>query len=146
MGPTKPGDPAELEDFAEVQHKEAVALCYNLELIEPVEEDGKFYLKAQAPMEVQDRKTMAEKAAKLKKLETAYVPAGPSLDEACAQLVEAMKSGTEGLPCLKLVPETVQLDSLTIGETELYVAAPGKDLTMTVSGVGTNMNPVPIRT
>lgn len=141
MGPTKPGNPAELEDFAEVQHKEAVALCYNLELIEPVEENGKFYLKAQAPMEAQDRKIMAEKAAKLKKLETAYVPAGPSLDEACAQLVEAMKCGTEGLPCLKLVPETVQLDSLTIGETELYVAAPGKDLTMTVSGVGTNMKP-----
>ena len=52
-----------------------------------------------------------------------------------------MKAGTQGLPLLKLVPETVTLDRLTIAPGEYYSAGPGKEVTMTVAGVGTNMRP-----
>lgn len=141
MGPTKPGSAEALEDFSQVEHKDAVALCYSLELIEPQEADGKFYLKADAPAEESARKELAQKTAALKGLQTDFVPAGPTLDEACQQLVEAMKAGTTGLPLLKSVPQTVTLEALTIGDRDLYSAGPGKELTMTVSGVGTNMKP-----
>lgn len=141
MGPSKPGKAEELADFGSVKNKEAVALCYDLELIEVSNEGDKFFVKADAPASPEALKAMAEKAAKLVKAETAFVPAGPTLDDACAQLVEAMKAGTQGLPVLKLVPETVTLDSLTIAPGELYSAGPGKEVTMTVSGVGTNMKP-----
>lgn len=33
------------------------------------------------------------------------------------------------------------MEKLTIADGELYMAVPGRDLTMTVSGVGTNMKP-----
>ena len=141
MGPSKPGKARELEDWAAVKNTEAVALCYDLELFDPAEKDGKFFAGADKPLDADARKAMAEKAARLRKLETAYVPAGPTLDEACCQLVEAMKAGTAGLPVLKLVPETVTLDKLEIGPADLFSAGAGKEVTMTVSGVGTNMKP-----
>jgi hypothetical protein len=39
------------------------------------------------------------------------------------------------------VEKPTTLDSLTIAEGEIYAAAPGKEVTMTVGGVGTNMKP-----
>ncbi len=136
MGPSKPGDPKELADFASVKNPEAISLCYVMELIEPTEKDGKFFIQADTPITPDVAATMAQKVTA-----TDYVPAGPTLDDACAQLVAAMKAGEAGLPTLKVIPETISLDSLTISENDLYIAAPGKDLTMTVGGVGTNMKP-----
>jgi hypothetical protein len=141
MGPSKPGKAEELADFDQVQNKDAVALCYQLELIDVENEGDKFFVKPQAPASPETRKAMAEKAAKLGKQETAFVPAGPTLDDACQQLADALLEGKDGLPTLKLIGETTKLDTLTIGENEIYLAVPGKDLTMTVSGIGTNMKP-----
>jgi hypothetical protein len=141
MGPSKPGSAQELADFAEVVNKDAVALCYALELIEPENEGDKFFLKPGAPAAPETLKAMAEKAAKLGGKETSFVPAGPTLDAACQQLAEALKAGAEGLPTLKIVEKTTTLDSLTIAEGEIYTGAPGKEVTMTVGGVGTNMKP-----
>jgi hypothetical protein len=141
MGPSKPGSAQELADFDQVVNKDAVALCYALELIEPENEGDKFFLKPGAPAAPETLKAMAEKAAKLGGKETDFVPAGPTLDVACQQLADALKAGAEGLPTLKIVEETTTLDSLTIAEGEIYAAAPGKEVTMTVGGVGTNMKP-----
>ena len=141
MGPTKPGTVQELDDFAQVKNQEAVALCYTLGLVEPENEGEKFFLKPQAPADQETRKAMAEKAAALAGKKTDFVPAGPTVDEACAQLAEALLSGAEGLPKVKLIDKTQTMEKLTIADGELYMAVPGKDLTMTVSGVGTNMKP-----
>lgn len=141
MGPMKPGTAQELEDFSDSKYPDAVALCYALELVEPVSEGDKFFLKPQAPASPEARMAMGEKAAALAVKKTDYVPAGPTMDEACKQLAEALKKGENGLPTLKIVEKTTTLPSFTIGENEVYRAAPGKEVTMTVSGVGTNMKP-----
>lgn len=137
----KPATAKELEDFAQSKAPEAVTLCYALELLEPVSEGEKFFLKPQAPVSEETRKAMANKAAALAGNTTDYVPAGPTMDEVCAELAQALKDGAHGLPTLKLVDKTTTLPQLTIGENEVYKAVPGKDLTMTVSGIGTNMKP-----
>lgn len=137
----KPGSAAELEDFASVKNPEAAGLCYALGLVDAVNEGDKFYMKAGEPASAETRAAMAEKAAALIGGKTGFVPAGPTLDDACAQLTEAMKTGTEGLPRLRLVAETTNMECLTILEGELYTALPGRELTMTVAGVGTNLKP-----
>ena len=43
FGPSAPADPAELEDWDEVQNKDAVALLYALGVVGAENEDGKFY-------------------------------------------------------------------------------------------------------
>lgn len=137
----KPGTAEELEDFGAVKNKEDVALCYALELVDPVEENGKFFLKPGTPAAPEALKAMGEKAAKLGGKAPSFVPAGPTLDDACKQLVEALKAGKDGLPTLKIVEKTVTLPTLTIAEGEVYAAPAGSEVTMTVSGVGTNMKP-----
>ena len=141
MGPTKPGTAQELKDFAEAKHPDEVALCYTLGLVEPENQGEDFFLKPQAPASEEVRKTMAEKAAALGGKKTDFVPAGPTLDDVCAQVAQALLKGENGMPTLKLVDKTQRLSTLTIGEGEIYMAVPGKELTMTVSGVGTNMKP-----
>ena len=116
MGPSKPGTAKELEDWDSVKEQAAMALCYDLELFEPEEADGKFYAKPGSPA---DGKAMAEKAAALRGLKPDFVPAGPTLEEACAQLVAAMEAGAAGVPALRKVPETVTLEKLEIGPADL---------------------------
>ena len=141
MGPTKPGTAQELKDFSEAKHPDAVSLCYTLGLVEPENQGEDFFLKPQAPASEEARKAMAEKAAALGGKKTDFVPAGPTLDEACQQVADALLKGENGMPTLKLVDKTQELATLTIGADEIYMAVPGKELSMTVSGVGTNMKP-----
>lgn len=141
MGPTKPGTAQELKDFSEAKYPDAVSLCYTLGLVKPENQGEDFFLKPQAPASEETRKAMAEKAAALGGKKTDFVPAGPTLDEACQQVADVLLKGKNGMPTLKLVDKTQELATLTIGADEIYMAVPGKELTMTVSGVGTNMKP-----
>ena len=113
MGPTKPGTAQELKDFGDAKNPEAVALCYTLSLVEPENQGEDFFLKPQAPASEEARKTMAEKAAALGGKKTEFVPAGPTLDEACAQVAQALLKGENGMPTLKLVDKTQEISTLT---------------------------------
>ena len=141
MMPSKPGTAQELKDFDQVKNKDAVAMCYALELVSVEGRGEDFFLNPAAPMSPEALKAMANKAAKLAGMTTGFAPAGPTADDACQQLLDALLQGAEGLPTLKIISETTTMDTLTIAEGELYRAPAGKELTMTVSGVGTNMKP-----
>lgn len=139
FGPMKPANVEELADWDKVVNKDEAALCYSLEILSVTSQGDKFFLNPDAPAAPEALKALAEKAAKLAGVKSDFVPAGPTMDDACKQVIDAMKAGKLGT--LKVYPETTSLDALTIAEGDVLVAGPGKELTMTVAGVGTNKKP-----